>query len=283
MLHDAEGLNTPRPVSITVAPNGGRRTHADHPALPMTPDELAGVASLCLKAGASMIHVHARDRDGQHLLDAEAYRAILLAINRAVGDRLVVQITSESLGIYAPAEQMRVVRETRPEAVSLALRELLPDDSGEAEFSAFLLWLRQENIAPQIILYTPDEARRLARLQARGVIPFEHPAVLYVLGRYTAGQTSSPADILPFFDTTMPRFRNWTTCAFGIREASCVVAGALLGGHVRVGFENNLWLPDGGMAPGNEALVAVARDALVGLGCRISTADEVRSILSCTP
>lgn len=280
MFHDAEGLNRPRPVSIAVAPNGGRRTHADHPALPMTPETLARVAGLCLDAGASMIHVHARDHDGRHLLDAEAYRAILHAIKGAVDDRLVVQITSESLGIYTPVEQMHVVRMTRPEAVSLALRELLPDNGGEAEFSAFLLWLRQENIAPQFILYTPDEARRLATLQARGVVPFARLAVLYVLGRYTVGQTSSPADLLPFVAEGQPRFPHWTTCAFGNREASCVVAGALLGGDVRVGFENNLWLPDGRIAPGNEALVGLARNTLVGLGCRISTADEVRSMLA---
>ena len=83
-----------------------------------------------------MIHAHVRDRDGRHLLDAEAYRAAIAAIRAAVGDRLVIQITSEALGIYQPAEQMDVVREVRPEAVSLALRELLPDESHEAGFAA---------------------------------------------------------------------------------------------------------------------------------------------------
>ena len=153
-----------------MAPNGGRRTKADHPALPMTPDELAATAAACLEAGASMIHTHVRDRDGGHLLDAGAYRAAITAIRAAVGDRLVIQITSEALGIYSPAEQMEVVRQVRPEAVSLALRELLPDAGHETGFADFLGWLRREKCTPQIILYTPEEAAKLADLRARGLL-----------------------------------------------------------------------------------------------------------------
>lgn len=270
-------MTAERPVSIAVAPNGGRKTQADHPALPITAAELACVASQCLEAGASMIHVHVHDREGGHLLDADAFRDALGAIERAVGDRLVLQITSESLGVYPPAEQMRVVREVCPESVSLALRELLPDAQGEAEFSAFLHWLRKENVAPQFILYSPDEAVRLADLRLRGVVPFEQLSVLYVLGRYTAGQKSDPADLLPFLDAAAPRFAHWSTCAFGDKEAACVLAGALLGGNIRVGFENNLLLPDGRIAGGNEDLVSAAKNGLVGLGYRPATVDELRT------
>lgn len=243
----------------------------------MTAAELARVAGRCLEAGASMIHVHVRDRQGRHLLDADAYRDALGAIQQAVGDRLILQITSESLGIYAPAEQMQVVREVRPESVSLALRELLLDVQGEAEFSAFLNWLRKENVAPQFILYSPAEAVRLEDLRLRGVIPFEQLSVLYVLGRYTAAQTSDPVDLLPFLDAAVPRFPHWSTCAFGDKEAACVLAGALLGGNIRVGFENNLLLPDGRTARGNEELVGLARDGVISLGYLPATADEVRA------
>ncbi|TWF59085.1 3-keto-5-aminohexanoate cleavage protein [Neorhizobium alkalisoli] len=277
MFFEPGKLTSPRPVSIAVAPNGGRRTKADHPALPMTAKELAHVASLSLDAGASMIHVHARDGQGRHVLDADAYRDIIRAIEDAVGDRLVIQITSESLGIYDPSEQMRVVREVKPEAVSLALRELLPSKESEKEFAAFLLWLRKEKIAPQFILYTPAEALWLADLQTRGVVPFERLSALYVLGRYTVGQTSTPADLLPFLDGAMPRFPHWTTCAFGRNEAACVTAGALLGGHIRVGFENNLSMHDGRTASGNDELVGFVRDNLLQYGYTAATADELRS------
>jgi 3-keto-5-aminohexanoate cleavage enzyme len=264
------------PVAIAVAPNGGRRTKADHPALPMTADELAATAAGCLEASASMIHAHVRDRDGGHLLDADTYRAAIAAIRAAAGDRLVIQITSEALGIYSPAEQMAVVRQVRPEAVSLALRELLPDESHEAGFAEFLDWLRREKVMPQIILYTPEEASQLAALKARGLIPFEDIPVLYVLGRYTAGQRSSPADLLPFIAPGMPRFGHWSVCAFGQRETACVAAGALLGGHIRVGFENNLLLPDGSPAGDNADLVSAAVSAIAACGLRPASAEELR-------
>ena len=274
-------MNMPRqadlaPVAITVAPNGGRRTKADHPALPLTPDELAATAAACLETGACMIHVHVRDTDGRHLLDAEACRAVIAAIRAAVGGRLVIQITSETLGVYRPAEQMEVVRKVRPEAVSLALRELLPDESHEAGFAQFLAWLRRENIVPQIILYTPEEEASLAALKARGLIPYDNMPVLYVLGRYTAGQISSPTDLLPFLAPGMPRFAHWTVCAFGSRETACVTAGALLGGHVRVGFENNFRLPDGSLAPDNAALVSASQVALRASGLVIADAERLR-------
>ena len=143
-----------------------------------------------------MIHAHVRDRDGGHLLDADAYREATKAIRDAVGERLVIQITSEAVGRYQPAEQMAVVRAARPEAVSLALRELVPDAAHETAFAEFLSWLKSERIAPQIILYTPEEASALAAMQQRGLVPFDDIPVLYVLGRYTPGQVSRPADLL---------------------------------------------------------------------------------------
>ncbi|WP_041164660.1 3-keto-5-aminohexanoate cleavage protein [Mesorhizobium opportunistum] len=263
------------PVTIAVAPNGGRRTKADHPAIPLTAAELAVTASECAAAGAAMIHVHVRDRQGRHLLDPEAYREVITAIHGAVGDRMVVQITSEALGIYAPEAQMRVVREVRPQVVSLALRELAPDAGSEAAFAHFLEWLRTERVAPQIILYTPQEAVRLADMSRRGLIPWTSVPVLYVLGRYSVGQTSVPTDLLPFLAADMPRFDHWSVCAFGRHEAACVVTAALLGGHVRIGFENNLFLPDGGIATSNADLVAVVAHTLGDCGTRIATASDL--------
>lgn len=273
----AIAAETAGPAAIAVAPNGGRRTKADHPALPMTSDEIALTAAACLEAGACMIHVHVRDREGGHVLDADAYRATIAAVRAEVGDRMVVQITSEALGIYRSAEQMAVVRDVRPEAVSLALRELVPESSQESAFADFLAWLRRESVTPQIILYSPEEAVRLADLEARGLFPFNDVPVLYVLGRYAAGQRSSPADLLPFIAPGMPRFAHWTACAFGAREIACVTAAALLGGHMRVGFENNLYLPGGAVAPDNAALVAMSRSTVAACGVTIATAADLRA------
>jgi uncharacterized protein (DUF849 family) len=263
-------------VVLTVAPNGGRKTKADCPALPLSPDELARTAAECLERGASMIHLHVRDAGGQHSLDPEAYRAAIGSICQEVGDRLVVQITSESIGRYSPAEQRAAVLRTNPEAVSLALRELAPEGAEEKDFGSFLGKLKQMRIWPQIILYTPEEAQRLGTMLKRGLIPFDKPSVLYVLGRFALTGTALPRDILPFLAPGMPRFESWSVCAFGRRETACVIAAALLGGHGRVGFENNLVLPGGARAPSNAELVGAAARALEAVGLQTQTADGLR-------
>ena len=261
---------------MSVAPNGGRKTKADHPALPLGPDELARTAAECLERGASMIHLHVRDRNGGHCLDPDAYRAAIARICREVGDRLVIQITSESLGLFTPSEQRAAVLEANPEAVSLALRELAPEEADEKEFGLFLGKLKQMRIWPQVILYTADEAGRLGAMMKQGLIPFDELAVLYVLGRFTLTRTAAPGDLIPFVAPDMPRFSPWSVCAFGRREAACVTAGALLGGHVRVGFENNLTLPNGARAASNAELVAAAVSALERVGLATETADGLR-------
>jgi 3-keto-5-aminohexanoate cleavage enzyme len=266
-----------RPVAIAVAPNGGRKVKADHPAVPLSPRDLAETAARCLEAGASMIHAHVRNPDGSHLLDADAYRAAIAAIRASVGDRLVIQITSEALGKYTPAEQRAVIRAVQPEAASLALRELVPDASEEAAFADLLVWMKRADVVPQIILYCAEDAARLEELRRRGLVPFERLPVLFVLGRYSANQTSSPSDLLPFVGHDAPAFEHWSVCAFGAREIACVTTAALLGGHIRVGFENNELLPDGSRAGGNEDLVAAAHHAIATLGLKAATADQLRA------
>jgi len=261
---------------VSVAPNGGRKTKADHPALPLGPDELARTAAECLERGASMIHLHVRDRNGGHCLDPDAYRAAIARICREVGDRLVIQITSESLGLFTPSEQRAAVLEANPEAVSLALRELAPEEADEKDFGLFLGKLKQMRIWPQVILYTADEAGRLGAMMKQGLIPFDELAVLYVLGRFTLTRTAAPGDLIPFVAPDMPRFSPWTVCAFGRREVACVTTAALLGGHVRVGFENNLTLPNGARAASNAELVGAAVGALEAVGLATGTADDLR-------
>ncbi|MGE0006649.1 MAG: 3-keto-5-aminohexanoate cleavage protein [Parvibaculaceae bacterium] len=263
-------------ISVTVAPNGGRRGKADHPALPMSVSELARCAGDCLAAGAAMLHLHIRDGEGRHLLDGEAYRAASRAIEAVTRGRLVIQITTEALGSYTPGEQMAVTRAAHPEAVSLALRELVPSAEAEAGFADFLLWLKRERIMPQIILYSPEEAARLARLRERGLIPWPDVPVLYVLGRYAKDQLSRPSDLLAFLAPGVPRFGHWTTCAFGRHEAAAVALGALLGGHARVGFENNLHRPDGAPAESNADLVRAVADILQPAGIGLLDAEGLR-------
>ncbi|MBL9190461.1 MAG: 3-keto-5-aminohexanoate cleavage protein [Opitutaceae bacterium] len=267
----------PSTVAIAVAPNGGRRLKKDHPAVPLTAMEMARTAAACLEAGAAMLHMHVRDSNGRHLLDAEAYAEALAVVRAATGRKLFLQITTESLGTYRPREQMAVVRSVRPEGVSLALRELVPSAAAESAFAKFLGWLKSAQIMPQFILYNPAELDRLDELCRRGLVPWEEPPVLIVLGRYTLGQTSAPEDLAPFFSAGHRRFAHTMVCAFGRNEAACAVAGAQAGADVRVGFENNLHLPDGRIAADNAALVRATARALIADGHKLASAEQLRA------
>ncbi len=266
------------PVILTVAPNGARKTQADHPALPMTPAEIASCAAACVEAGAAMIHLHVRDKDGRHTLDAETYRAAMAAIERAIGNRIVVQITSEAVGMYRAEQQIAMVRELRPEAVSLAVREIVPDQAHEAPAAVFFAWMRKESVLPQFIVYSDADLARFDDLVARGVVPPGRHFMLFVLGRYTQGQRSQPTDLLPFFTANRAQ-RPWAVCAFGPREAACAAAATAFGGHVRVGFENNLYLADGSTAPDNAALIAAAAANARLIGRPVADAGAARDIL----
>jgi uncharacterized protein (DUF849 family) len=126
--------------------------------------------------------------------------------------------------------------------------------------------VKSHEVLPQIILYSPAEAISLKQLMTRGIVPFDDVPVLYVLGRYVTGQTSTPQDLLPFLAAEQPVFSHWTTCAFGQYEAQCVLTSVLLGGHVRVGFENNRTLPDGTTAKSNADLVSAVVEPMRACG-----------------
>ncbi len=291
------------PLIVAVAPTGARKSKGDHPALPITPSEIAAAAAACRDAGAAMIHLHVRDRDGRHSLDAGAYRTAIAAVRRAAGDGMIIQVTSESVGRYGPEEQMAMVRDVRPEAVSLALREIIPDAEHERGAAAFLAWLVGERIVPQYIVYSAAEVERYRALAARGIIPGKRHFLLFVLGRYAADQTSAPRELLPFLAVhngaasggaapgraapggaapggAAPGGASpWAVCAFGPREGACGLVAAALGGHVRVGFANNTRLSGGSVAPDNAALVAQARAGAALLGRELADAQTARNML----
>jgi len=275
----------PAPLIVAVAPNGARKTKTDHAAIPLTAGELADEAARCRDAGASMIHLHVRDAEQGHILDADLYREATEAIRGAVGDELIVQITTEAVGIYRAPEQMAVVRDVVPEAISTAIRELIPDAASEAEAERFYGWAADESILVQYILYDAADVERFADLRKRGVLPDGPTSVLYVLGRYSVGQRSQPSDLLPFLEAARGHDADWhwSVCAFGPLEGACALTAAGLGGHVRVGMENNMLLSDGSLAPDNAALVRQVSSGAGSMGRVIADAGTARDILNRSP
>jgi len=265
-------------VILAVAPNGGRRTKADHPALPLTIDELVAEAPAWRDAGASLLHLHVRDGDGVHSLSPALYGEAIEKLRAVIGDSMVIQITTEAVGRFSRQEQMDTVRATRPEAASIALRELAPEDADRQTFAAFIAWMHDNRIAPQIILYDRADLDRLLAWAKDGAIDASALSVLYVLGRYSASQTGNPVDLLAFLGVEEPPFRDWMMCAFGANELRCAALAALLNGHVRVGFENNLYLPGGKLAARNADLVGETAQTLKALHVDLASAADLRSL-----
>ncbi len=249
-----------RPI-IIVAPNGARKTKEDLPQIPLWPDELAAEAKACVEKGASMFHLHIRNLSQGHTLDVATYERTIAAIKKACGDKIIIQATSESCGIYEPEQQMSMVKELKPEAVSLALREFIPRPDYEDEGGEFFAWVKENKIFAQYILYSPDELKYFADLQDQRIVPQGDNFVLFVLGKKqrvsTADNYAVPEDLDPFLKTMKETGLKlqWAICAFGGNENACVQYAVKNGGHARIGFENNHLFMDQSTAPSNASLV----------------------------
>lgn len=269
------------PFIIMCAPNGARRSKTDHSKIPLTATELADCAEEILAAGASILHLHVRDNDGGHTLSVEKYREAISAIKDRVGDKLVIQVTSEAVGIYSRDQQIDMVKTLKPEAVSLALREICPDPRFDDEAYDFFCWMQNQNVFPQIILYDEEDAQRFESMRRANVFSTSKPFVLCVLGKYTdpKGRVPAPSvavELTVFADIFNPAGVPWAACAFGENEHRLAAEVLRLGGHVRVGFENNVSSQNGGLATDNAELVGAASRVAKATGHAIASAQNVR-------
>jgi uncharacterized protein (DUF849 family) len=269
-----EVIEAARP-RVMVAPNGARRRRADHPALPERIDEIAEVARACHEAGAGALHLHVRDAEGRHSLDAGLYRAAIAAVRAAAPD-MAIQITTEAAGIYAPAEQLACLAAVQPEWASVALREMEAD----AAVAARLHGLAAEiGTRVQHILYEPDQIGRLLRWQADGIVGEGPLEAIFVLGRYQGPPVEAvPGDLDAFLAAPGAERLDWTVCAFGRNERACLIAALGRGGRARIGFENNIHHPNGRVLQDNAQSVRLLVEAMsAGQGPRASASEERKS------
>ncbi len=244
---------------IMCAPNGARRSKSDHPELPITIAQTVAVARECFAQGAAALHAHVRGTEGKHVLDAGLYRELIDEMAHSC-PQMAVQITTEAVGLYSPKEQSAVVKAVVPDAVSVALSEMAPKDGDIQHARNFYHWAQEANVGVQHILYSPEDMIRLTHAQKEGIIPPGPQSVLFVLGRYTADQQSDPMSLIGFLaalqQSSMYEGSSWMVCAFGLSEQRVLTSALALGGHARVGFENNLYRPDGSLSKGNPEQVS---------------------------
>ena len=241
-------VNTP--FELMVAPNGARLKKSDHPAVPITPLEVANTAKACADVGASAIHVHVRDETGAHCLDPKRYSETIKAIRSQTP--ISIQVSTEAAGIFDIKAQERCLAEVETKDASISLREMSQDPDG---LSKTYVMADARGIDMQHILYSPEEVAKLLGHFERNEIPQQSRRAIFVLGRYAQAQRSHPKDLEPFLDQLGEAHLKWSVCAFGPAEQDCLLAALNQGGHVRIGFENNRTAPDGSTFPDNQASV----------------------------
>ena len=243
------------PLIVMCAPNGARLQKQSHASVPITAAELGHCASTLVDIGVSVLHMHVRDGMGNHSLDIDRYKQATDNVRECVGDKLIIQITTEAVGQYNKQQQMELVRALRPEAVSLALSELCPDDAAIPEAQDFFHEITELGIWPQYILYSPEEAIRFEQLMQDGVFGQKRPFVLFVLGRYSQTLEGDPSEIDQFLKAVTPNAFTWAVCCFGKHEPEAMRLAYDRGGHARLGFENNSTSRDGKPYKDNAELV----------------------------
>jgi len=240
-------------ILLAVAPNGARKTKADHPKIPLNSIEIAQTANDCLTVGASMMHLHVRNsEDNSHSLSVELYADAIEAINDKCKQEMFVQVTSEAVGIYSPEEQFEMIHALKPTAVSIGLREIKSLD--ESIIHEHFVQMREANVHPQIILYNEYDLENYHDWLRRKVLPGNAYPILLVIGKPTP-EGSFENSYLTETNVENLQASSWMICAFGENEFAAAKLAASLGGHIRIGFENNSVLADGSDAEDNAALI----------------------------
>lgn len=246
---------------IMAAPNGARKIKTDHPNLPITITETVDVACRCFDAGASILHAHIRDDKGQHSLDSYRYGELLNQMAKTVPDMLV-QITTESAGIFTPKQQATCLLEVQPPFASVGVREMTGNGDEKSLAFAADIYARvnAQGTSIQHIVYSPDDLDFLIALKQQRIIPDGKLHALLVLGRYNPGFVSDSAELDGFFGKNLNTLDSWMLCAFGASEYDSITKAIEHGGHGRIGFENNMYLRDGSLASCTSDLIRQITD-----------------------
>ena len=242
--------------ALMVAPNGARLRKSDHPAIPLSLEDILITARACHEAGADGLHLHLRDADGKHILDAGLYREAIQSLKQAV-PTLAVQITTEAVGQYSADHQRKIALTSGATLVSTSIREVMTDTDHKTA-DRFFQDCADAGISLQIILYDLADLILLQTVLPTALFEARELQVLFVLGRYAADQNSSPKDLQPFLDWKKAANwqPDWAVCAFGKGETTALMHAHEQGGKLRVGFENSRWSADGSIARDNAQRVS---------------------------
>ena len=258
---------------ITAAICGAEVTKASNSAVPYTVEEMVREAKLAYEAGAAVIHVHVREDDGTPTQDRERFRVVMDAIRKELPDTGMT-----------PEERLQPT-ELMPEMATL--------DCGSCNFGddvfentmptmrAFGKRMIENGIKPEYECFEIGHLDTVLNMARKGEVPGAPMQFNFVLG--VAGCTPATVENLAFLVSKIPAGSTWTVTGVGRSAWSMAAAGIVMGGNVRVGFEDNVYLGKGHKAASNGELVAKVVRLAKELGREIATPAEAREILGLKP
>ncbi len=268
---------------ITACICGAEVTKEHNPAVPYTVEEIANEAYGAYKAGASIIHLHVRYDDGTPTQDVERFRECFEAIRAKCPDVIIQPSTGGAVGMS---------NDERLQPITL-MPEMATLDCGTCNFGGDDIFVNTENmikdfgekmivrgIKPEVEVFDKGMIDMANRLCKKGYIkaPMHFDFVMGVNG----GISGEPRDLI-FMKESIPQGSTWTVAGVGRYEFPMAVMGILMGGHVRVGFEDNVYLSKGVLAKSNAELVEKVVRLAKEFGREIATPDEAREILGLAP
>jgi len=283
-------LSVEDPVVITCSISGSLANREQCPAIPYTPEEYAAEARRIVDEGATMVHIHARTPDGTPSYEVEDFRAITEAIKAEVGDDLIINYSTGAMGV--PVEKrIAYLREMKPDVAALNMGSMnyakysksRKDFVFKAVFAnpfdeiiEFLQAMNELGIKPEHECFDVGHVGSLPPLVDMGVLkpPLHVSCVMGVVG----GIPPSARNLAAMVDN-IPEGSHWGVIGISRDQWMLVAAALTLGGSVRVGLEDNFYLPNGEMAKSNGDLIAKARQMCEDAGRRPATIDEARSEL----
>jgi 3-keto-5-aminohexanoate cleavage enzyme len=270
---------SPHKIMITAAISGAEVTQEMNPAVPYTIEQYVREAKSAVAAGAAIIHLHARWGDGKPTQDRERFREIISAIQAACPEVIIQPSTGGATGMTA-VERLQPT-ELNPEMASLDCGTLnfggdeifINTENMIIEFAARM---REHGIMPELECFDKSHIDMALRLVRKGQIQ-GHLHFNLVLG-VNGGATGTPRDLI-FMKESLPEGSTFTVSGVGRCQLEMNVMSMLLGGHVRVGFEDNLRFDRTRNAVSNGEFVARIARIAKELNLEIATPTEARAIL----
>jgi len=264
------------PLIVTVAPVGAELTPEQTPYLPLTPVQLGETAAACEAAGASIVHVHCRTDDGTNTHAVERFRDAMQAIRAR--SRLIVQFSTGGAIGMTPQERAAPL-DLRPEMATLTCGTVnFGDDVFENSFPimrGILSAMQRNGVTPELEVFDLGHLSNAKRLAAEGALKLPQH-VDCVLG--VPGGLDASVEHLVDCIRALPAGCSWSVAGIGRMQLPMATVAIAMGGHVRVGLEDNIWYTKGKLAR-NEELVARVTRIAAELGRPVATPDEARRIL----